>query len=80
MSSEELPVGRVRDDVLAMAGWRPVRWAVATAAAALTALIIGVPTGIVRTPIYLRMTPVVWWNYPVWAASSLLVGSSPPPT
>lgn len=74
VSTKELPGGRVRDDVMAMAAWRPARLAVATVATALTALIIGVPTGIVRTPFYTRMTPVLWWNYPVWAASSLLVG------
>lgn len=44
---------------------------VAGAAAAL----VGIPTGIIETPFYTRMTPVLWWNYPVWAASSLLTGA-----
>ncbi len=38
------------------------------------ALVIGIPTGIVETPWYTRMTPVLWWNYPVWAVSSVLTG------
>ncbi|WP_434594117.1 hypothetical protein [Streptomyces sp. A5-4] len=35
---------------------------------------IGVPTGVAPSPYYSRMTPVLWWNYPVWAASALLMG------
>lgn len=45
------------------------------AGAALTAaLAIGIPTGIVSTPWYHRMTPVLWWNYPIWAISAVLTG------
>lgn len=40
----------------------------------IAALIMGVPTGIVQTSLYHRMTPVTWWDYPAWAASALLVG------
>lgn len=54
--------------------WSILRWAVAVTASALTGLFIGVPTGIVRTEFYTRMTPVLWWNYPIWAVSSLLTG------
>lgn len=34
----------------------------------------GIPTGIIETPFYVRMTPVEWWNYPFWISNSLLVG------
>lgn len=44
-------------------------------ATVVVALLIGVPTGIIDTPWYTRMTPVLWWNYPVWAVSSLLSGA-----
>ena len=44
-------------------------------AAVVVALLIGIPTGIIETPWYTRMTPVLWWNYPVWALSSLLSGA-----
>ncbi|AGP54057.1 hypothetical protein M271_12305 [Streptomyces rapamycinicus NRRL 5491] len=47
---------------------------VAVAVALTAGAAIGVPTGVVRTPFYTRMTPVLWWNYPVWVASSLLMG------
>ena len=39
------------------------------------AMVIGVPTGIIETPWYTRMTPVLWWNYPVWLISSILTGA-----
>jgi len=54
--------------------WPRRRWLVAIVASVLTGLLMGVPTGIVRTSFYTRMTPVTWWDYPVWAASALLVG------
>lgn len=54
--------------------WSVVRWAVAVVVSALTALFIGIPTGIVRTGFYTRMTPVLWWNYPIFAVSSILTG------
>ena len=44
-------------------------------AAVATALVIGIPTGIIQTPWYHRMTPVLWWNYPVWALSAILTGA-----
>ncbi|WP_328747305.1 hypothetical protein OHT57_17255 [Streptomyces sp. NBC_00285] len=57
-----------------MRTWPARRWAVATAVTVLAALVIGVPTGVVPTPVYTRMTPVLWWNYPVWLVSSALEG------
>ncbi|GAA3388915.1 hypothetical protein [Streptomyces roseoviridis] len=57
-----------------MGSWPVRRWAVAVAVALLAAIMIGVPTGVVPSPLYTRMTPVLWWNYPVWLASSVLEG------
>ncbi len=54
--------------------WRWQRWLLTAAVAATVAVVIGVPTGIIRTSIYTRMTPVLWWNYPIWAVSSLATG------
>ncbi len=54
--------------------WTANRWLVAGAATALAALAMGIPTGVVRTSLYRRMTPVTWWDYPIWAASAVLVG------
>jgi hypothetical protein len=47
---------------------------VAVVAAIIAAMVIGIPTGVVPSPFYRRMTPVTWWDYPIWAASSVLVG------
>ncbi|CAN5252738.1 hypothetical protein BH09ACT13_BH09ACT13_03580 [soil metagenome] len=50
------------------------QWLVAGVVAAGTALATGLPTDIVPNPLYRRMTPVLWWNYPVWAATAVLAG------
>jgi len=60
--------------VASVGEWPRRRWLVAIVAAVLAGLVMGVPTGIVRTGFYTRMTPVTWWDYPVWAVSALLVG------
>lgn len=57
-----------------MGSWTLRHWAVALAAALFTAVVIGVPTGVIPTSFYTRMTPVLWWNYPTWAAASVLEG------
>ncbi|MEU0681308.1 MULTISPECIES: hypothetical protein [Streptomyces] len=57
-----------------MRTWPVRRWVVALAVTVLAALVIGVPTGVISTPLYTRMTPVLWWNYPVWAVTSALEG------
>jgi hypothetical protein len=54
--------------------WPPRRIAAAAVATVVFALAVGVPTGVVPTPLYTRMTPVVWWNYPVWAGTAVLGG------
>jgi hypothetical protein len=55
-------------------GWPPRRWLTFVLASGLAALATGVPTGVVPSSLYHRMTPVTWWDYPIWAASALLVG------
>lgn len=50
------------------------RVVVGVMAAVIVGLLIGIPTGIIETPWYTRMTPVLWWNYPVWALSAILTG------
>jgi len=60
--------------VIAPASTGARRWLVGVAAGVGSALLIGVPTGVVETSLYTRMTPVEWWNYPVWAVSAVLIG------
>ncbi len=59
---------------MTVAQWPMRRLLAAVVGMLVTALVIGVPTGIVATPFYHRMTPVLWWNYPVWAVTALLSG------
>lgn len=63
-----------RAAVAAMRSWPAGRWLVAVLAGGVAALAIGVPTGVIETSLYTRMTPVTWWDYPVWAVSAVLVG------
>lgn len=63
-----------RAAVASFAAWPARRWLVAGMAGTIAALAMGIPTGIVRTSFYTRMTPVTWWDYPVWAGSAMLVG------
>ena len=67
-------VESMRQGLRSFASWQPRRWLAAIVVGVLAALVMGVPTGIVHTSFYTRMTPVTWWNYPVWAVSALLVG------
>lgn len=65
---------QLRTGVAAMATWRASRWVVAVLSAILAGLVMGIPTGIAPTSLYTRMTPVTWWDYPIWALASVLVG------
>ncbi len=50
------------------------RWAAGVGAAALSALVIGVPTDVIDTDLFTRMTPVRWWEYPVLVLAAALTG------
>lgn len=56
-------------------GWTIRQWAVGTGGVVLAAMLIGIPTGIIATPFYHRMTPVTWWSYPAWAVTAALEGA-----
>jgi hypothetical protein len=55
-------------------GWGVRRYLAAVAAGIGWLLLSAVPTDIVDTPLFVRMTPVEWWNYPFWVAGAVLVG------
>lgn len=59
---------------MTIADWPRPRWIAATLGMVATALVIGIPTGIIESPFYTRMTPVLWWNYPVWIGTSVMSG------
>jgi hypothetical protein len=55
-------------------GWTVWQWAAGLGGAALAAVVVAIPTGIIATPFYHRMTPVLWWNYPALALTAALEG------
>ena len=55
-------------------GWEKRRYLVALVAGLGWLVLSGVPTDIIDTPLFVRMTPVEWWNYPFWVASAVLAG------
>lgn len=55
-------------------GWGARRYLVALMAGLGWLVISGTPTDIIDTPLFVRMTPVEWWNYPFWLASAVLAG------
>ncbi|NED22299.1 hypothetical protein G3I31_30365 [Streptomyces sp. SID9913] len=57
-----------------LAAWQSPQWVAATAGAALTTVLVGVPTAVVPSPLFSRAVPVQWWNYPVLAATAVLAG------
>jgi hypothetical protein len=59
---------------LLLAAWPASHWLLALGVAGLAALVTGVPTDLVPTPLFGRMTPIVWWDYPVWVVSASLIG------
>lgn len=54
--------------------WPGRRWVAAVLAALFAALLLGLPTAVLPNSFFTRMTPVLWWNYPVWVATAALVG------
>jgi hypothetical protein len=54
--------------------WGIRRYLVAAVAGGIWLTVSGVPTDLMDTPLFVRMTPVVWWNYPFWMVGAVLVG------
>lgn len=50
------------------------RWGVGAGAAALSAVIVGVPTDVIDTAWFSRMTPVRAWEYPALILTAVLTG------
>ncbi|HZK05467.1 MAG TPA: hypothetical protein VFC82_06405 [Actinomycetaceae bacterium] len=64
---------------LALAGvalrmWTRRKVVIAAIATVVVALVIGFATVLIPNPVFGRDVPPVWWNYPVWLLSSVLMG------
>jgi hypothetical protein len=54
--------------------WRLRRYLAVLVAGAVWLVLSGIPTDIIDTPLFVRMTPVRWWDYPFWVTGAVLVG------
>ncbi|MEC5193364.1 MULTISPECIES: hypothetical protein [unclassified Arthrobacter] len=60
--------------VSALAQWPAHRWLAAAAAAAVTYLVVAVPTDLINTPLFSREVPPTWWSFPVLGVTAVLTG------
>ncbi|QUL79573.1 hypothetical protein [Brevibacterium sp. SMBL_HHYL_HB1] len=67
-------VDAVRDACRGLRLWDRRRIAVAVAAAAGSAVVIGVATVLIPNSLFARDIPPVWWDYPVWILTAVLIG------
>ena len=67
-------MGTLASCATSLRSWSMARWLAAAVVTLLVALAVGIPTGIVRTSLYTRMTAITWWDVPVWALTSVLAG------
>lgn len=58
----------------ALRAWPARRWIAAAVFTALTAVLIGVPTDLIDTPLFSRAIAPAWWSYPVWGLTAALTG------
>lgn len=54
--------------------WTRRKVIIAALATVVVALVIGYATVLIPNPVFGRSIAPVWWNYPVWIASSVLMG------
>src|SRR6476659_1205832 len=59
---------------LAAVARRPAFWVVSLAAAAATGIVVGLPTVLIPSPFFMRMTPVHPLDYAFWLATTILAG------
>lgn len=58
----------------ALRAWGPRRYLVAAAVAAGFGTLLGISTVLIPNPMFTREIGAVWWNYPVWALTSVGAG------
>lgn len=67
-------VSAVKDAYRALLLWDRRRIASAVAAAAGSAVVIGLATVLIPNSLFARDIPPVWWDYPVWILTAVLLG------
>ena len=59
---------------MVLRGWTTNRWLIAFGSSILTALIISLPTAVIKNPIFGREVSVTTWSIPVIVVTSILSG------
>ncbi|GAB2743042.1 hypothetical protein [Nocardioides pakistanensis] len=54
--------------------WTSRHWLVAVGSTVAYALLIGIPTDLIDTPVFGREIPPTWWSWPALVVSSVLAG------
>lgn len=54
--------------------WTPRQILVAAASAIGVGVVLGIATVLIPNGLFTRDIPPVWWNYPVWIATSIMTG------
>ncbi|WP_209370699.1 hypothetical protein [Brevibacterium renqingii] len=67
-------VDALRDACRGLLLWDRRRIGVAAAAAAGSAVVIGLATVLIPNALFSRDIPPMWWDYPVWILTALLLG------
>ena len=67
-------VNAVKDAYRGLLLWDRRRIAAAAAAAAGSAVVIGLATVLIPNSLFARDIPPVWWDYPVWILTAVLLG------
>jgi hypothetical protein len=57
-----------------MRTWSARRWWAAVVAAALTVLVVGIPTVLIPNPLFGREIPPTWWAWPALLVTAVLSG------
>ncbi|MBO0595804.1 hypothetical protein I2485_13190 [Nesterenkonia sp. E16_7] len=60
--------------VQALRSWTPRQIVIATIAAGVIGVLVGVATVLIPNAYFARDIPPVWWNYPVWILTSVFSG------
>ena len=58
----------------ALRAWTPRQVLVAAASAIVVGTVLGIATVLIPNDFFARDVPPVWWNYPVWIATSAMTG------
>lgn len=58
----------------ALGAWTPRQISVAAASAIVVGFVLGIVTVLIPNTLFTREIPPVWWNYPVWVATSVMTG------